>query len=90
MMPRDQRAVVMRCTATNITAADEMVVKNSQFTWNACHARSFPVATPNTKIARPSTASASEIGRMTAGSCLAPALTTRSRETVKDDVRLMA
>ena len=35
MIARDQRAVVMRCTATNITPADESIVKNSQFTWNA-------------------------------------------------------
>src|SRR3954469_19922405 len=33
--PRDQRAVVMRCTATNVTPALDSTVKNSQFAWNA-------------------------------------------------------
>src|SRR5678815_134338 len=40
MTGRDQRAVVMRCTAANITPADESDVKNSQLTCHACHARS--------------------------------------------------
>ena len=32
MMGRDQRAVVMRCTATNMTPADESEAKKSQLT----------------------------------------------------------
>ena len=36
--PRDQRAVVMRCTATNVTPAHDSVVKNSHCWWNARHA----------------------------------------------------
>jgi hypothetical protein len=32
MIARDQRAVVMRCTATNITPADDNDVKKSQLT----------------------------------------------------------
>ena len=73
-----------------MTAAEETVVKNSQFTWNACHARSLPVATPNRKTASPSAHSASESRRTIGGSCLAPALTTRSRDAVKVDVMVMA
>src|SRR5690349_25044110 len=53
---RDQRAVVMRCDAAIATAADENVVKKSQFTWNACHARGFPVKTPMRKITNPTIA----------------------------------
>src|SRR5262245_24213249 len=53
----DQRAVVMRCDAAIATPADENVVKKSQLTWNACHARGLPVNTPIRKIAKPTTAS---------------------------------
>ena len=44
--PRDQRAVVMRCTAENMTPAEAIVVKNSQFIRKACHARAWPVMAP--------------------------------------------
>jgi hypothetical protein len=45
----------MRCTAANITAADAMVVKKSQFTRKACQARDSPVAAPTAKSSMPST-----------------------------------
>src|SRR5678815_4874331 len=52
----DHRAVVMRWDAEIATPADENVVKNSQFTWNASHARAFPVNAPIRKIAKPTIA----------------------------------
>ena len=57
MVGRDHRAVTMRCAAAMAMAAEENVVKKSQLTWNACHARAFPVTTPTMKIAKPTTAS---------------------------------
>ena len=59
MIPRDQRAVTMRCTATNITPAEAIVVKKSQLTRKACQARDSPVAAPKAKRPRPNTASPS-------------------------------
>ena len=53
---RDQRAVVMRCTATNAIAACEIEAKKSQLTCRACHARGSPRNTPNTKMSVPITA----------------------------------
>src|SRR5712671_6692222 len=53
MIGRDQRAVVIRWTATNTTPADESAVKNNQLTWNARHALSGATKSPITKASTP-------------------------------------
>src|SRR6185369_8712887 len=58
MIERDQRAVVIRCTATNMTPADESDAKNSQLKWYERHARSGAMNRPATNTMRPRTASA--------------------------------
>src|SRR5678815_3409756 len=55
---RDQRAVVIRCTATNVTPALESAAKNSQLAWNARHARSGATRMPTMKTMSPMPANA--------------------------------
>ncbi len=50
---RDQRAVVIRCTATTVTPADDTVLKNNQLKCNACHARSAPTNAPKMNVTVP-------------------------------------
>src|SRR5690348_15952499 len=54
-MERDQRAVVMRCTATNMTPADDSDAKNSHLKGYARQARSGSMSTPATNTIRPRT-----------------------------------
>src|ERR1700686_4080378 len=67
MIGRDHRAVVIRCTATNITPADEIDVKYSQLTRRACHPRSGCTNRPITKTTSPKTARARDIVLRLAG-----------------------
>ena len=91
MTPRDQRAVVIRWTPTNVTAAQHTVAQKSQFTWNACQARSLPVKAPYKEDHSPNQGERErEATDRRGGSCLAPALTTRSRGTAAGSCALMA
>ena len=58
---RDQRAVVMRCTATKVQPADESDVKNSQFAWKAFQTRSGARKSPATNTTTPITRSTSVV-----------------------------
>src|SRR6476646_6137586 len=85
MIERDHRAVVIRCTATNTTPADESDAKNSQLTWYARQARSGATKSPIAKISAPMTASAVQIVPATAGTGFEYAATTSSRVGVRAD-----
>ena len=55
IIDRDQRAVVIRCTATNITPADDTVVNISQLKCMDCHARPGARKSPATNASKPIT-----------------------------------
>jgi len=88
-MGRDQRAVVIRCTATNMTPADESDAKNSQLKWYARHARSGATSRPTMKTIKPSTASTVASVPRTFGSGLLYVATSSSREGTCTGCRLI-
>ena len=53
MISRDQRAVVIRCTATKAQPADDSPVKNSQFACQACQTRSGATNRPMMNVSAP-------------------------------------
>src|SRR5258706_1799214 len=63
----DHRAVVMRWTATNITPADEMLVKYSQLKRSERHALSGATNKPRMKTSAPTIASTAHSVRSRAG-----------------------
>src|SRR3954465_12219086 len=67
MTARDHRAVVMRCTATNVTPAVEKAAKNNQLKWKAVHRRSGFMNNPTTNVTAPRTASVRHSVRTRAG-----------------------
>src|ERR1043165_5880148 len=87
---RDQRAVVIRWTATNVTPACESAVKNNQFAWNARHARSGARNTPAIKITAPIANSASSAVLRDFGISLLDAASTSLADGVRTGCRLTA
>src|SRR5438045_2700335 len=90
MIGRDQRAVVIRCTATNITPADEIDVKKSQPTSNDCQARSGCTKRPMMKTINPIAASTSEIVLSIGGDGRSMPTRTSSRDRACGSWPLMA
>src|ERR1051326_6450231 len=87
---RDQRAVVIRWTATNVTPACERAVKNNQFAWNARHARPGARNTPAIKIPAPIANSASSAVLRAFGISLLDAASTSLADGVRTGCRLTA
>src|ERR1700684_842385 len=77
---RDHRAVVIRCTATNVTAAAEMSEKYHQLRWNARHARSGSMNRDAMNTTAPVTAAAMAAVRTPAGVGRAASAASSERE----------
>src|ERR1044071_7568121 len=68
MPSRDQRAVVIRCTATKVQPADDNPAKNSQVAWKAFQARSGFTNRPITNTSAPTTNSTPVVRKSDRGS----------------------
>jgi hypothetical protein len=79
MIARDHRAVVIRCTATKVTPAEERTLQKSQFAWNARQARSGAMKMPARNATAPIAANATLTVPSNFGSGFAAAARTSSR-----------
>src|SRR5437764_7726903 len=85
---RDQRAVVMRCTATKTTPACESAAKKSQFAWKALQARSGVTIAAVMKAIAPTIASTRKVSFTAEGIGLLEASNTCSRVRTRGGCKL--